>query len=154
MVIFYILHYQLYYCFIDGKIHFERWFMKSVGIVCEYNPFHFGHEYHINKVRELFPNHMIILVLNGDFTQRGDVSLISKWKKTEIALSYADLVVELPFVFGTQSADIFTYGAVQILKALKVQAVVFGSESDDIHKFEEFVSIQNSHEEVVDELEM
>ncbi|MBR3897793.1 MAG: nucleotidyltransferase [Bacilli bacterium] len=120
--------------------------MKSVGIICEYNPFHYGHEYHIRKVKELFPNHKIILVLNGDFTQRGDISLINKWKKTEIALNYVDLVVELPFVFGTQSADVFTFGAIQILKALKAKAVVFGSESDDIHKFEEFVDIQNSSE--------
>lgn len=118
--------------------------MKSVGIICEYNPFHFGHVYHIEKVKELFPNHLIILVLNGNFTQRGDISLIDKWKKTEIALNYVDLVVELPFVFGTQSADIFAYGAIQILKYLKVDSVVFGSECDDVKKLEQLSKIQDT----------
>ncbi len=106
--------------------------MKSVGIICEYNPFHNGHLYHINKVRELYPDHLIILVLSGNFTQRGEVSLIDKWKKTEIALNYVDLVIELPFVFASQSADLFAKGAIDILKALKVEAIIFGSEDNDV----------------------
>ena len=56
-------------------------FLKSVGIICEYNPFHYGHLYHINKVKELFPNYVIVAVIGGNFTQRGDVSVIDKWKK-------------------------------------------------------------------------
>lgn len=120
--------------------------MKSVGIICEYNPFHNGHEYHINKVKELYPNHIIILILNGNFTQRGGISLIDKWKKTEIALNYVDLVVELPFVFGTQGADIFSFASIQLLKYLKVEAVVFGSECDDVSKLEKLASVQGSKE--------
>lgn len=116
--------------------------MKSVGIICEYNPFHNGHLYHIKKVKELFPNYVIIAVINGNFTQRGDVSLIDKWKKTEVALNYVDLVIELPFVFGTQAADIFTKGGTDILKVLKVDAFVFGSESANIDKLREIVKIQ------------
>ena len=59
--------------------------MKSVGIIAEYNPFHDGHLYHLSKIKELYPDHTIILVMSGAFTQRGDVSIIDKWKKTEIA---------------------------------------------------------------------
>ena len=92
-----------------------------VGIICEYNPFHNGHIYHLNKVKELFPNEVITLVLVGNFLNRGDVSIINKWDKTKLALDYGiDLVVELPFAFATQSADIYAYGAISILDNLKL----------------------------------
>ena len=104
-----------------------------VGIICEYNPFHNGHLYHLNKVKELFPNKVITLVLVGNFLNRGDVSVINKWDKTKLALDYGiDLVVELPFAFATQSADIYAYGAISILDNLKCDYLVFGSELNDI----------------------
>lgn len=107
--------------------------MSSIGIIAEYNPFHNGHLYHLKKIKEMFPNDTIILVLSGNFTQRGEPSIIDKWKKTEIAIKAGiDLVVELPFIFATQSADIFAYGAITILENLKVDKLVFGSEIDDI----------------------
>ena len=78
----------------------------AVGLIAEYNPFHNGHLYQLNKIKEQFPNEEIILVLSGNFTQRGEVSLLNKWKKSEVALKAGvDLVVELPFIFATQSAD-------------------------------------------------
>ena len=120
--------------------------MKSVGIICEYNPFHNGHLYHIKKVKELYPNYVVIAVVNGNFTQRGDISLIDKWTKADIALNYVDLVIELPFVFGTQAADIFTKSGCDILKALDVDAFVFGSESADLEKLNEIVKVQESAE--------
>ena len=120
--------------------------MKSVGIICEYNPFHNGHLYHIKKVKELYPNYVVIAVINGDFTQRGDISLIDKWTKADIALNYVDLVIELPFVFGTQAADIFTKGGCDILNTLKVEAFVFGSESADANKLKKIVKVQESAE--------
>ena len=120
--------------------------MKSVGIICEYNPFHNGHLYHIKKVKELYPDYVVIAVINGDFTQRGDFSLIDKWEKTKVALNYVDLVIELPFTFGTQAADIFTKGSADILNALKVDAFVFGSESADIDKLRKIVKVQESKE--------
>ena len=117
--------------------------MKSVGIICEYNPFHNGHLYHLEKVKELFPDHTIILVMSGNYTERGETSIINKWDKTDIALTYGvDLVVELPFVFASQSADIFAHGAIQILKELKVNYLVFGSETNDIKKLTEMANIQ------------
>ena len=99
-----------------------------VGIVAEYNPFHNGHLYHLQKVKEMFPDSPIVLVLGGNFTQRGEVSLLDKWTKTKIALNYGiDLVVELPFPFAVASADIFAEGAMELLHHLGVTDFVFGS---------------------------
>ena len=104
-----------------------------VGIICEYNPIHNGHLYHLKKVKEMFPNEVITLVLIGNFVNRGEVSVINKWDKTKLALQYGiDLIVELPFTFATQSADIYAYGAISILDNLKCDYLVFGSESNDI----------------------
>ena len=119
--------------------------MKSVGIICEYNPFHNGHLKHLSEVKEIFPGYTIILVMSGNFTERGDVSIISKWDKTEIALKAGiDLVIELPFFFASQSADIFARGAIQILNHLKVVAIVFGSESNNVNNLIEMAKITNS----------
>jgi len=104
-----------------------------VGIIAEYNPFHNGHLYHLNKVKEMFPDKTITLVLVGNFLNRGEVSVINKFDKTHLALKYGvDLVVELPFIFATQAADIYAYGAVSILNNLKCEYLIFGSESNDI----------------------
>lgn len=117
--------------------------MKSVGIICEYNPFHNGHLYHLNKVKEMFPDYTIILVMSGNFTERGDMCIINKWDKTDIALHYGvDLVIELPFVFASQSADVFAKGSIQILDYLNVDYLVFGSESNDLDKLIEMAKIQ------------
>ncbi len=114
-----------------------------VGIICEYNPFHNGHLYHLNKVKEMFPNHKIVLVMSGNFTQRGDVSVINKWDKTDIALYYGvDLVVELPFVFATQGADIFARASIEILDTIGVDYLVFGSECNNIEKLSNLAKIQ------------
>ena len=100
--------------------------MASVGIVCEYNPFHNGHLYHLNSIRKLYPNDTIVLVLSGNFTQRGDFSIIDKWTKVKIAKEMGiDLIVELPFVFATQSADFFAYGDISLIEALKVSKIFF-----------------------------
>lgn len=121
--------------------------MDTIGIICEYNPFHNGHLYHINKIKEMFPESNIILVMSGNFTQRGDASIINKWDKTEIALkNNIDLVVELPFKFTCQSADLFAYGAVNILNYLKVDYLVFGSESNDIDMLNNIADIQLTNE--------
>ena len=107
--------------------------MNAVGIICEYNPFHNGHVYHLQKVKELFPEEPLILVVSGNVTQRGELSLLSKWEKASLAMQYGvDLVVELPYVFASQSADIFAKGALQILNDLQVSYLVFGSECNSI----------------------
>ena len=107
--------------------------MEKIGIICEYNPFHYGHKYHINEIKKKYPDSVLILVMSGPFTQRGDVSIINKWDKTKIALdNKVDLVIELPFPFATQSADIFSHGAIEILKHLKADKIIFGSESNNV----------------------
>ena len=122
--------------------------MKSIGIIAEYNPFHNGHLYHLSKIKETYPDYTIILVMSGNFTQRGDVSIIDKWKKTEIAKKLGiDLIVELPFPFATQSADYFSYGAITILEYLKVEKVIFGSESNNIEDLKTIVDAQLENED-------
>ncbi len=117
--------------------------METVGIICEYNPFHNGHLYHINEVKKRYPNATIVLIMSGNFTQRGHISILNKWDKTKIALYYGvDLVIELPFVFATQSADIFAKGSIALLKALHVDKLVFGSESDAVENLIKLANIQ------------
>ena len=88
--------------------------MKKIGIIAEYNPFHNGHLYQINEIKKIFPDSLIIVILSGNFTQKGDISIINKWDKTNIALNYVDLVIENPFCFCTESADIFAYSSISI----------------------------------------
>ncbi len=117
--------------------------MKAVGIICEYNPFHNGHLYHIEKVKELFPNHILILVVSGNVTQRGELSVLSKWEKAEISLHYGvDLVIELPFIFASQSADTFCFGSMKLLNILGVEAIVFGSEIGSVEPLIECAKVQ------------
>ena len=119
--------------------------MEAVGIICEYNPLHNGHLHHIEEIRKLFPGKTIILVLNGYFLERGEVSILSKENKTKLALIYGvDLIVELPFIFGSQSADIFADAAIKILGILGCSYLVFGSESNDIKTLEKVAKIQDS----------
>lgn len=117
--------------------------MKAIGIIAEYNPFHNGHLYHLNKIKEKYPEHAIVLVMSGNFTERGEVSLMNKFKKAEIAEAAGiDLIVELPFPFATQSADYFSYGAITLLEKLKVEKVIFGSESNNIEDLNEIANAQ------------
>ncbi len=121
--------------------------MEAVGIICEYNPLHNGHIHHIEETKKLFPGKAIILVLNGYFLERGEVSILSKENKTKLALIYGvDLVVELPFIFGSQSADIFADAAVKILGILGCSYLVFGSESNNIEALEKVAETQESEE--------
>lgn len=117
--------------------------MKTIGIIVEYNPFHNGHLYHIKKIKELYEDSRIIAVMSGNFTQHGDVSIINKWDKTELALKYGvDLVLELPFIFATQGADVFAKASIQILTKMNVDVLVFGSETNNIKLLKELADIQ------------
>ena len=119
--------------------------MKKIGIIAEFNPFHNGHKYFIDKIKEKYPDSFIILVMSGNFTQRGIPSIYDKWDKSEIVLNNGvDLVVELPFVFATQSADYFARGSIEILNYLGVDKIIFGSESNDIDTLKEIAKIQNN----------
>ena len=118
--------------------------MEIIGIIAEYNPFHNGHLYHINKIKEMYPDSLIILVLNGYFLERGNVSILSKEAKTKIALNkQIDIVLELPFAYGTQSADTFAYESIKLLNKFNCTKLVFGSESNDINLLQDIVNKQN-----------
>jgi len=107
--------------------------MNTIGIICEYNPFHNGHLYHINKIKEKYPDSILVLALNGYFMERGEVSVISKYDKTKLALKYGvDLVLELPVLYGTNSADIFAHYSVKALNEARCTKIIFGSESNNI----------------------
>ena len=108
--------------------------MKVLGIISEYNPFHNGHLYHLEKSRVTTKADYTICVMSGNFVQRGETSLIDKWTKTEMALlNGIDLVIELPLVYAISSAENFAYGAVKILDSLGiVDTISFGSECGDI----------------------
>ncbi len=127
--------------------------MDIVGLICEYNPFHNGHLYHINKIKEMYPNSILILVLSGSVCERGDLSIINKWDKTSIALDHnIDLVVELPFKFSSQSADVFCYGSMKLLHLLGVNKIVFGSESDNIEILKSLAQTQLNNNEYNDKI--
>lgn len=109
--------------------------MEKIGIICEYNPFHNGHVYHLEKIKELYPDSIIVLILNGYFMQRGEISILTKEDKVKLSLNYGiDIVIELPTLYGTQSADTFAYRAIESLNKLKVDKIIFGSETNDISK--------------------
>lgn len=108
---------------------------KVLGIIAEYNPFHNGHLYHIEKSKKLSNADLTICVMSGNFTQRGEPAIIDKWSRTKMALEAGiDLVIELPLVYSISSAENFAYGSINILNKLGiVDAISFGSESGDIN---------------------
>ena len=107
--------------------------MTIVGIVAEYNPFHNGHLYQINKIKEIFKDSIIIVVSSSSFTQRGELSIINKFDKTKIAIDNGiDIFIELPYVYSTQSSDIFAKYALKILNNFNIDYLCFGTESDNL----------------------
>ncbi|MCD6482289.1 MAG: nucleotidyltransferase [Candidatus Izimaplasma sp.] len=121
--------------------------MKVAGIIVEYNPLHNGHLHHILETRKISECDYLIAVMSGNFTQRGEVAMIDKFTRTKMALlNHVDLVIELPFVFSVQSADIFAYTSVAILNHLKVDEIYFGSESDNIDELFLLSNILDSEE--------
>ena len=90
--------------------------MKILGIISEYNPFHNGHKYHIDKSKELTGAEAVVAVMSGSFVQRGEPAFADKWLRAQTAvMSGADLVIENPFAYACNSAQVFADGAVNIL---------------------------------------
>ncbi|MDE5714911.1 MAG: nucleotidyltransferase family protein [Anaeroplasmataceae bacterium] len=111
--------------------------MKVVGTIVEYNPLHNGHLYAINKIRELSKADIIIAILSGNYTMRGDLSIFDKFEKTRQALKASiDLVIELPFVLAVQHSDVFAKNAIKQLYLAGVQEVWIGSESNNPKLYE------------------
>ena len=106
--------------------------MKTVGIVCEYNPFHNGHAHQIDLLRQN-GYELIVCAMSGNFTQRGELAIADKYTRAQsAALCGADIVVELPFPFSSFSAEGFALAGVHILSKLGVETLSFGSESADL----------------------
>lgn len=116
---------------------------KVLGIVCEYNPFHNGHLYHIIQSKKITGANYTIAIMTGNFAQRGDVSIIDKWSKAEMALLCGvDLVIELPVLYSVSSAENFADGAIKILNSLKiVDNISFGSETKDINLLDRIAEV-------------
>lgn len=108
--------------------------MNITGIITEYNPFHLGHELHLKSSKEITNCDGVICVMSGNFVQRGLPALTDKWTRTKMALEAGvDLIVELPTLFATSSAEFFAFGAVSLLNSLNVvNNICFGSECGDI----------------------
>lgn len=108
--------------------------MKTVGIIAEYNPFHNGHAYHIQKAKELTGADYCVVIMSGDFVQRGAPAMMDKHLRTASALTGgADLVIELPVCYSLGSAEYFARGAVTLLDKLGIiDSLCFGSECGDI----------------------
>ena len=109
--------------------------MQSVGIIAEYNPFHNGHKYHLEKSLEMTGATASVAVISGNFTQRGEPALLDKWTRAEIAVKNGlNLVVELPVLFAANNAGYFAKGSVEILENLGCDYISFGSESGNIRE--------------------
>ena len=116
--------------------------MKTVGIIAEYNPFHNGHLYQLKKAKEVTGADFAVVVMSGDFTQRGTPAVFDKYTRCRLSLlAGADLCIELPVVYATASAELFAKGAVSLLSALGVDALCFGSECGEIAPLREIASL-------------
>lgn len=122
--------------------------MKAVGVVVEYNPFHNGHAFHLTQAKEQSGADIAIAVMSGNFLQRGEPALVSKWVRTKMALSAGvDIVFELPYRFATQKAEIFAEGAVSILSGAGCSSLCFGSESGNLTSFKQTIMFLQKNNE-------
>ena len=118
--------------------------MKIVGLITEYNPFHAGHLYHMQRARELTGADYCVVLMSGSFVQRGEPAIFDKYRRTKAALlAGADLVLEMPVAFSTASAHEFAAYGVALLSAIGVDAVVFGSECGQIEFLKQAASALN-----------
>ena len=103
--------------------------MKKLAIISEYNPFHNGHNYIQKKAREITNADIVIAIMSGDFIQRGEISLIDKYKRANSAMLSADLVIEMPSFISLQAANLFARKNIEILNKLEIDYLAFGIEN-------------------------
>ena len=121
--------------------------MKTLGIIAEYNPFHLGHRLHIEKSKKASGADIVIVVMSGNFVQRGEPAIIDKWTRTKMALlNGADMVIELPILYATASAEYFAHSAVKLLHDTGlVDILSFGSECGQLTALEDIAQLLNSN---------
>ncbi|MCI8609183.1 MAG: nucleotidyltransferase [Firmicutes bacterium] len=106
---------------------------KAVGIIAEYNPFHNGHKWHLHQSQAMTGAQVSVAVMSGSFTQRGEFAMADKWLRAKMAVENGmDLVVELPVIFGCNSAGYFASAGVEVLENLGVDWISFGCEGEDM----------------------
>lgn len=121
--------------------------MKIVGVIVEYNPLHNGHVYHINKIKQQTNADIIIAVMSGSFTMRGDLSIFNKFTKTKEALeNQIDIVCELPSIFTVNNSNIFAKASLSILNKMGVNELIIGSEENDSSIYEEYYNLLKTNE--------
>lgn len=124
--------------------------MKIAGVICEYNPFHRGHAYHLAETRARTDCDYIVACMTGSFVQRGEAACLSKWTRAEMALrSGADAVFELPALYAIRTADVFARGGVAILSGIGADVLSFGSETADMHLLESIAELRENEPECV-----
>lgn len=109
--------------------------MKKLAIISEYNPFHNGHNYIQKKSREITNADIVIAIMSGDFVQRGEISLIDKYKRANSAMLSADLVIEMPSFISLQAANLFARKNIEILNKLEIDYLAFGIENISENNF-------------------
>lgn len=116
---------------------------KILGVVSEYNPFHFGHLYQLQKSKEMVNPDYTVAIMSGNFVERGDVAIIDKWSRAEMALKNGiDLVIELPLLYSISSAENFALGGIKILDSLKMDTTLsFGSECGNLNVLEQIANV-------------
>src|SRR5699024_1623217 len=117
--------------------------MNTVGLITEYNPFHYGHQYHLKKSLSTTNATHSISIMSSSFMQRGEPAIVDKWTRAKMAIDNGvDLVLELPFVYSCQSAELFALGAIKTLNALNIiDYLSFGSEIGRIEPLNIMASI-------------
>lgn len=120
--------------------------MKILGLILELNPFHNGHKYFIEKAIEEIKPDLVIAIISGSFTMRGEISVLDKSEKTKLCLNNKiDIVLELPFVYAVNSSDYFANYAIKILNEFKITHLAFGSEMGSIEKLKELYELSKSN---------
>jgi predicted nucleotidyltransferase len=126
--------------------------MKACGLVVEYNPFHHGHQYHVDKARQETNADVIVAVMSGNFLQRGEPAIIDKWQRAQAALQNGvDLVVELPSAWAVQSADFFAAGAIRILQNLQCDSLCFGTDAKQPFDYAKFAQFEKENQRMIDD---
>lgn len=122
--------------------------MKVLGIIVEYNPMHNGHIYQIEQARKLINPDYTVIIMSGNFTEQGNISVLDKFTKAELAIQNGvDLVLELPTIYATSSAEYFAKGAVNILNNLNcITHLVFGAECSNIQVLQNIAKVLNEQE--------
>jgi predicted nucleotidyltransferase len=128
--------------------------MKTAGIVCEYNPLHNGHIYHLNETRRLSGADALVLAMSGNFVQRGEPAILDKWERARLAVSAgADLVLEIPTLYCLADAGRYAKGGIGTLKALGIcDFISFGSESGDLESLSLIAERLADNKEEIDRL--